>query len=247
MNKKFQTTVLVVLLWLVPGALMAEESQDPRAHRYLWEMGQYLASLDQFSFQSNTWTEVERAGQWVDVGAVTDVFVRRPDGLRARRKGDRGPHDLYYDGQHVTLWSPTHNFYARSKAPDNLEAMLDYAVTELGLTVPMADILFGDSYTVFTENVAESHYLGLHSVGDTPCHHLAFKQKNGVEWQIWIEEGKYLVPRRFAIKHLDGARFTAVLHDWDVLTPLPVTLFQFVKPAGAVEIPFNAVKERDSQ
>lgn len=234
-----------MLLWLVPGAVLADGEQDPRAHRYLWEMGQYLASLDQFSFQSESWTEVKRAGQWVDVGAVTDVYVQRPDGLRARRNGDRGPHDLYYDGKSITLMSSDHNFYARSEAPQSLEQMMDYAVRELGLTVPMADLLFGNSYEVLTENVAESHYLGLHEVSGVPCHHLAFKQKSGVEWQIWIEEGKYLVPRRFAIRHIDGGKFVAELQNWDVLSHLPVTLFQFVKPEGAVEIPFKTVTERE--
>ena len=243
MSKKLRTGLLLALFWIVPVAVVAQEGQDPRAHRYLWEMGQYLASLDQFAFQSESWTEEKRGGQWVDVGAATDIFVQRPDGLRARRTGDRGPHDLFYDGRHLTVWDSKHNFYARSLAPDKLESMLDFAAVELGLTMPMADILFGDSYKVLTENTAESHYLGLHEVRGVPCYHLAFKHKDGLEWQVWIEEGRHMVPRKFAIRHLDGGKFVAYLNDWNVVTHLPVTLFQFVKPEGAIEIPFQSVKE----
>ena len=46
MSKKLRTGLLLALFWIVPVAVVAQEGQDPRAHRYLWEMGQYLASLD---------------------------------------------------------------------------------------------------------------------------------------------------------------------------------------------------------
>jgi hypothetical protein len=80
----------------------------------------------------------------------------------------------------------------------------------------------------------------LSTISGVQCHHLAFRAEE-TDWQIWIENSKTPLPRKFVItsKWTAGApQFTAVLSDWDVSPQFEEGLFTFVPPAGAEQIGF---------
>jgi hypothetical protein len=213
----------------------------PQADRLLREMGDYLKSAQQFSFQAGiTFDDVLPSGQKIQFGATQDVAVRRPGGAYVEYRGDVGSRRFWYNGETITLYDPGHNFYGSEKAPPKLDEAMNHLMKEFGFSPPLADLLYSDPYQVLRERVQFGIYVGLSEVTGTRCHHLAFVEKY-IDWQIWIEDGKELVPLKILItyKTLPGApQFTALLSDWDFTTRLPDALFAAAVPAGAQKIQF---------
>lgn len=209
---------------------------EKRARDILREMGDYLKTAPAFIFKTTiTYDQVLPTGQKLQFGAVTDVAVRRPNRLRAGRRGDLENRQLWYDGKSITLLDVNENVYATIAAPGVIDAALDLAMKKYGISAPLADVVYADPYTLLMEKVEGATYVGLHSVGGTRCHHLAFTQKN-VDWQIWIEDGKQLVPRKVVITYKNdpgSPQFTAVISKWDFNVRLPDRLFIFHPPEGA--------------
>jgi hypothetical protein len=214
---------------------------DPRADRLLREMGDYLKSAQQFSFQAAiTFDDVLPSGQKIQFGATQDVAVRRPGSAYVEYRGDVGSRRFWYNGETITLFDPGHNFYAAEKAPPKLDEAMNHLMKEFGFSPPLSDLLYSDPYQVLRGRVQFGIYVGLSEVDGTRCHHLAFVEKY-IDWQIWIEDGKELVPLKVLItyKTLPGApQFTAVLSDWDFTTRLPDALFAAAVPADAQKIQF---------
>ena len=233
--------LLLLSLLLGTSTLAQELTVEPRADRLLKEMGAYLKGMDEFSFHIDTVEDQQSSSCWVEFGAAADVFVRRPDGFKVARVGDKGRAQIFYDGKSVAIYNPDKQFYARAEAPATIPETLDFMHDKLGLTMPVADLLFPDSYEVLSEETESGFYVGLHPVLGVPCHHLSFVSKSGMEWQIWIEDGKMRVPRKLVIRHLDQPgvpRFAALFSNWDANTPLARDLFFFEIPPEAQEIDF---------
>jgi hypothetical protein len=80
--------------------------------------------------------------------------------------------------------------------------------------------------------VTEGTYLGLADVDGVSCHHLVFRQSD-VDWQIWIEDTAWHLPRKFLItyKNLQGwPQYTARFSEWNRRIPLPEAIFAFQPP-----------------
>jgi len=130
--------------------------------------------------------------------------------------------------------------YASEKVPAKLDEAADYVMKEFGFSPPLVDLLYSDPYEVLKGKALFGLYVGMSMVDGQRCHHLAFVDKY-IDWQIWIEDGKQLVPRKLLItyKTIPGApQFTAVLSEWDFATRLPDALFAATLPAGAKKIQF---------
>ena len=187
----------------------------------------------------------EISGVQVEATSRGNVFVRRPDGIRLDREGDNGRQSAYYDGKHLTVFNQEKGFYAQSEVPSSIEPMLDFANEKLGMVFPLADLLFTDSYSALTTDLESGFYVGEHSVQGTPCHHLAFRQSSGLEWQLWVEQGVRAWPRKLVIRHAEQPeipRYQAILSQWDAAPKIPSGLFGFQVPNGAVKIDFKGRK-----
>jgi hypothetical protein len=234
---KSLVTLFVCLLFLMP---VSAETVEPRADRALHSMSQYLASLKSFSFQVTTEFDQEIGSRWVEFSDTSDIYVTRPNGVRADRWGDKGRKQAFYNGQDFVIYSPEKKYFSTAPIQGDIPDMLDFAHHELGMTLPVADFLFPDPYAILTADVESGFYVGLHSVDSIPCHHLAFRNSSGIEWQLWIEDGKMRVPRKIVIRHgqeKDAPRFKAVFSKWDAHTPIPADMFDFSPPDDSVEIP----------
>ena len=214
---------------------------DPQADRLLREMGDYLKSAQQFSFQAGiTFDHVLPSGQKIQFGATEDVAVRRPGSAYVEYRGDVGSRRFWYNGETITLYDPGHNFYASEKVPAKLDEAMNHLMKEFGFSPPLSDLLYSDPYQVLREKVQFGIYVGLSEINGIRCHHLAFVEKY-IDWQIWIEDRKELLPHKILItyKTMPGApQFTAVLSDWDFTTRLADALFAAAVPAGAQKIQF---------
>ena len=215
---------------------------NPQADKLLREMGEYLKNAQQFSFQAEiTFDDVLPSGQKIQFGATEDLAVRRPNGAYVEYRGDAGVKRFWYNGEAITLFDPDKNVYASEKVPAKIDEAVDLVMKEFGFTPPLVDLLYSDPYKVLIGKALFGLYVGMSTVDGQRCHHLAFVEKY-IDWQIWIEDGKQLVPRKLLItyKTIPGApQFTAVLSDWDFSTRLPDTLFTPVLPADAEKIQFG--------
>lgn len=254
MFRFFAGRALLVLmclpLFVVQGSAQeSPEAETPpvsetRAFQVLKAASEQLKSAEQFSFTAEVNADrVLRSGQKLQYENRLLVYLRRPNQVRADFEGDRASKVFWYDGQAITLLDRRENLYATTPAPPTVDEALDFAMDTYGVTVPVADLLFSDPYEVLTENVESAVYVGLGKVRGTPCHHLAFTQAS-IDWQIWIEDGPLLVPRKLVItyKQVPGQpQYTAVLAEWNLSARFSDLFFRFSPPVGAEAIDFLPV------
>jgi hypothetical protein len=232
-------------LVLIAGSPAYSQGQfsavEPKASQLLRKMSDYLASLEQFSVQTENAMEVVlRSGEKIQFDAPAQCSIQRPDKLRAERKGDIINQEFYYDGKTLTLYNSDQKYYATVDAPSTIEKTLDYARESLDLYAPGGDFLYKNVYEILMEDVVSGFYVGLSVVDGVKCNHLAFRG-NEVDWQIWIEDGDKPLPKKFVIttKWMTGApQFTVLVKSWNLSPKLTEDLFTFVPPKGAQRIDF---------
>lgn len=238
--------VIVVLVLIVITGLSTHSYGDsagiePKADQILRKMSDYLAKLKQFSVQTeNTLEVVLISGQKVQFDNPVDLTIKRPNKLRADRKGDVYDQEFYYDGKTLTLYSKGINYYATVQAPPTLDETLAFASEALDVDAPGADLLYSNAYDILTEDVISGFYVGMSVVSGVKCHHLAFRG-NEVDWQIWIEDGDKPLPKKFLIttKWMTGApQFTVSIKSWNLSPKLTESTFTFVPPKDAQKIDF---------
>jgi hypothetical protein len=212
---------------------------DPKADEILRRMGKTLADARQFSFEVHDMADqLLENGQRVQVSKHGKIAVRRPDGIAAEVAGDQEDLRYIYNRDHVTIINRKENCYAKTTVPGTIDAMFDTLAEKYGITPPLADLAFSDPYKAMSERPRTGRYVGLHNVMGTKCHHLAFRQE-GIDWQIWIEDGPRAVPRKLVItyKELPGyPQFIALMDKWDLDAKLPESMFDDTVPADCKRI-----------
>lgn len=220
---------------------------DPRADALLKQMGSYLAESKQFSFRADiVFDAMLPSQQQIQLSAIEDVAVRRPDRAYVEYQGDLGDKRLWYDGKQVTLFDVGEDVWAIAKVPNKIDAAIDYLLETTDFQPPLADFLFSNPYEILKQHAQLGAYLGLHNVGGVRCHHLAFVDK-AIDWQIWIEDGTQAVPRKLAVtyKLLPGSpRFEALLSDWNLDERFADGVFIPMIPNDARKIDFATVKQK---
>ena len=237
--------VTIAALTVIMGFSTYSQGQstaiDPKADQLLRKMSDYLAGLEQFSVQTeNTLEVVLRSGEKIQYDNPADLSMRRPNKLRADRKGDIVNQEFYYDGNTLTLYHKDLNCYATVKAPPTIDETIDFARESLDVYAPGGDLIYKNAYSILTEDVLSGFYVGMSVVGGVKCHHLAFRG-NEVDWQIWIGEGDKPLPKKFIVtsKWMTGApQFTVVTKNWNLSPKLTDDFFTFVPPKGAQKIDF---------
>ncbi len=242
--------IVVMMVFLFSSAVISGISAhgngqsaviEPEADGLLRKMSTYMASLAQFSVQTeNTLEVVLRSGEKIQFDSPTNLSVRRPNKFRADRHGDIVNQEFYYDGKTLTLYMMDQNYYATVEAPPTIEEAIDFAREYLDVFAPAGDLIYRNSYDILMEDVFSGFYVGLSVVGGVKCHHLAFRG-NEVDWQLWIEDGDKPLPRKFIItsKWMTGApQFAVYVKNWNLSPKLTEEMFKFSPPKGAKKIDF---------
>ncbi len=222
--------ITLLLCWSAcSNVIRADESQSseaeettvigPRTDKLLRAMGEYLKTAKQFSFHAEiTFDDMLPSGQKIQYSASNDIAVHRPDSVYAESQGDQGNLRFWYDGKNMTLQNEGIGVYAKVPVPDIIDAAMDHLMDKYGFSPPLVDFIYQDPYNTLIENVEFGFYVDLHNVEGIRCHHLAFVQKN-IDWQIWIEDGKQMVPRKLTITYKnepESPQYIAVLSEWDL-------------------------------
>lgn len=246
MEKKIVSLVMIPLL-VVGLALLPDMGQaelqpiDPQARQVLKKMCDYLGGLQQFSV--NTQNTLEDMLYWsyrVDYDITAEVVVRRPNKLRAERKGDLIDQVFFYDGKTLTLYNPPDKVYATEPAPGTIEEMFDFTRESLGLSVPAADLVYRDAFPLLMQDVSMAVVIGKSMIGGVRCDHLLFSRP-GVDFQVWVAESGPPLPYKYVVTDTGTpARLSisTIMSDWNVKPSAADDRFRFVPPKEAMRVDF---------
>jgi hypothetical protein len=212
---------------------------DEKAEAVLHQMSAFLAKQERFRVQASRSIDlVLDNGQKIQADSVAEVSVQRPDGIRVNRKGVRFDQQIYFNGKEFALNRST-GLYATAEAPATIDEFLDRAIDNLKLVPPGADLLYADPYKVLTEDMSEAIYVGVALIDGARCHHLAFRNGNAVDWQIWIKEGDHPLPCKMVVTARDNEaapQFVAYFSKWDFYPQFAADEFTFTPPQTAIRI-----------
>ena len=242
----------VLLGWLLPALLAVDAASplpsiaqspavEPEAVQVLRRATDYLAGLKQFRAETDMVIEfVLPDGQKLQYGHRVSVAVQRPNKLRAERVGDIVNQAFYYDGTSLSIDLPKEKYYATVVAPPTLEEMLDFAREKLDVIAPASDLIYKNASERLTDGLTSAFVVGPSSVAGVACDQLAFRNAE-VDWQIWIEQGKKPLVRKFVVtskKMPQSPEFMVVISKWDTAPKLAAATFNFVPPKSSVKIDF---------
>lgn len=225
-----------------PHPSIAQASDvEPEAIEALRRATDYLAGQKQFRAEMDTSIEFVIAdGQKLQYGHRMSVAVQRPNKLRTERVGDIVDQVFYYDGKSLTIDLPKDKYYATVAAPPTLEEMFDFAREKLDVIAPASDLIYKNAFERLTEGLTSAFVVGPASVAGVACDQLAFRNAE-VDWQIWIEQGKKPLVRKFVVtskKMPQSPQFMVVISKWDTAPKLADAAFGFVPPKNSMKIDF---------
>jgi hypothetical protein len=214
----------------------AAVERDPDAIKALEDMSNYLRTLKAIQVHATTSRdEVLDDGQNVTFSGTLDMIAERPNHLRAEVINDKQQRMYFDDGKTFSVWARRVNYYATIPAPPTLRELGRQTVRPIQ---PRASdgrpFYWGDSKT--TGDIVGAIDLGAAQVDGTTCEHYAFRQK-GADWQVWIQQGNYPLPRKLVITTTtDPARprFTSVM-TWNLAPSFDEAAFTFEPPKDAKE------------
>jgi len=257
--RKFKFRITAVLFALGILALSATVSTevraqapavDPVAVQILKHMTDYLGSMKQFTVHTqNTLEDLLESGHRVDFDVSANVIVRRPNKLRAERRGELIDQFFYYDGKTLTLYNPSDKVYATEPAPGTIEGVLDYVRESLGLIVPVADLVYGNGFQLLMQDVTFAKVLGKSFIDGVKCDHLLFSRP-GVDFQVWVADTGDPLPYKYVVTDTGTPELlsiTTVMSDWNVAPAVADSRFAFVPPQGVKRITFMPLETGGSQ
>ena len=214
---------------------------DPAATQILQRMTDYLSRLKQFSVHTQTTLEdLLESGHRVDFDISANVIISRPNKLHAERKGDLIDQVFYYDGKTLTLHNPSDKVYATEPAPGTIEELLDFARESLGVTVPVADLVYRNAFPLLIQDVNFAKVVGKAVIGGVKCDHLVFSRP-GVDFQVWVADSGRPLPYKYVVTDTGifvRLSITTVMSDWNVKPSVADSRFTFAPPRRAKRIAF---------
>ncbi len=219
--------------------VVADVPPAPDPFKILRSMSAYLSKQRELSLVAHiTSDEVTDAGQKLQLSSQRIVKISRPDRVSVEMRGDQLDKRVVYDGKTLTFLDRSQRLYGVLSMPETIDEMLESLSKNYGMTLPLADLFYTDTYKVLTERVEAGQYVGLHKVGNIACHHLAFTQ-DVIDWEIWIQADSKPVPRKLVItyKTQPGTpRYTVEMPAWDTSPMILPDAFKLVVPADAARI-----------
>lgn len=216
-----------------PGA--TDPAMEPEAMAALKRMGAYLRTLKAFQVDAVTSDEkVLDDGQKILTEGTSRILAQMPSRLYAEVANARHERTYVYDGKSFTLFAKRLNYYATIPAPSTIGQLADKLDAEYDFSVPLEDLFRWGGANWTPEGITGAMDVGPSPVLGTTCEQYAFRQED-VDWQIWIQQGEFALPRRIVITtKTDEARpqHTATFV-WNLAPSFDDTTFQFVPPDGA--------------
>ena len=244
---RFALALSLAGAWAVTPVARAQQAEEapPSPRVLLRAMTDYLSAQQAFSFRIETSFENFDQGQKLQFEGSADISVRRPNRLAIDYRDDLSARRVWYDGSQLTLVDPRDNLYASMKAPSSLDTMLDHFEEQYGLVLPLTDLIGEDAYSLIASRAKSASYVGLHQVGGTACHHLAFVGELA-DLQLWIQDGDSPAPCKFVVDYKEQPgrpEYAVVMMGWEFGKKLSDSQFNPTIPEGARKVEFLRIQE----
>ena len=225
----------------------AEEGSafDPKADEVLRSADEYLRNQDSIEIDAESLRDIVTVdGEVITYTTHTNLSIRRPDKLYAKRTGAIRNQEIFYDGKELVIHSLNHNVYAAVEMPPTINEMLDYSIKEFNLRAPASDLLYSDLYNGLMSQATSGSYMGTVLVEGVECHHLAYRTEEA-DFQLWIETGTEAKPKRYMIisKLMEAApRYIFTIASLEAAT-FPDSTFDFDPDEGEHRITLLSKKK----
>ncbi len=244
-----RTITVVGFSALVGLANMAPAAADDAEAKNLFKaMSDYLGAQPALSFDYDSDLEVVTKDQQklalASSGAMT---LKRPDQLRAERKGGFADVEVTFDGKTVSVLGKDANAYAQADVPGTLDQLIDTLRDKFQRPIPGADLLLTNVYDALMPEVTDVKDLGSGVIGGVECNHLAFRTKE-VDWQLWIADGDKPLPCRYVVTSKDVAgspEYSVEFRNWKTGTDVAAADFAFEAPANAKKMELADLPDAD--
>lgn len=245
-GKKLYIIALVVMTGILPIApVLAQMATpaaidtkpgvlEPEAVAALDRMGAHLRTLAPFKLVSTASTEeVYANGQKLQFLQRTTYTMGGPEKLRVKIETDSQNRDVFYNGKTFTIAAPRAGKYIQLPATGPVGEILANAYEKWGVDFPVQDLFRWGSASATAERPKEGFKVGPSRIGDAMTDQYAFRQE-GVDWQIWIDQGDKPLPRKMVITNLeDPAQPQYVAYfTWDLTPAIPTNTFEFTPTAN---------------
>lgn len=250
-----QVRLVAVLAWalalLLVGAPISAQQTSPtdqnkseeQAMAVLKRTAEFLTKAQRFSVTADIgFDAVQDSGQKIEFGETRKIVLHRPDHLRIdATKRDGSKSELIFNGKEIALFYAKENVYATEAKPGTVDEVIAYFVNDLGMRLPLAELLDSNLYKMLQERAREAAYVEKSSIAGVPCDHIALRGDQA-DVQLWVAQGNQPLPQRVVItyKREDGRpQFWANFTKWNLSPKVPDSLFVFTPPTGAAKIAFS--------
>ena len=228
-----------LILWMgftsLPAQPTGSSAVDPRAMEILKKMSDLLGGTSSFGFTAEETYDEHDGNQMLQFGNIRSVAVRRPNKIAVETSGDTVNRRAWFDGQRFILLDKEHNVYGSTEFSGTIDQLLDLLDEQFEVVIPLGELISENLQGQLTERLQSGSYLGLHQVGATKCHHLAFILDR-LDFQIWLEAGEKPLPRKLVISYKQEPgmpQYTAIFTRWNLDMETPDKLFEFQVPPEA--------------
>jgi len=210
----------------------------PEPAQLLQVMFDTLAHARTLTFKATRQLDAALAvGGSVAESASIEVWVSRPQMIRARSTSEAGARVFYADGQHVSLIDEGMKVYATAPLPGTIDDVVNALDERYGFTPPLAEFVLNDPSKKFATQIQSSQYKGSEAVNGVECNHIALTGEVA-DADLWISIADHL-PRRLVatFKDREGSPQLKVdFSDWNLTPSLEASLFVFDPPKDAYKI-----------
>lgn len=241
----------VLVIFMAAGVTRAQQSvetqpnkSEQQAMAVAKRMADFLSQVQRFSVTADIgFDAVQDDGQKIEFGETRKVLVDRPNRLRVEEtKRNGSASELIFDGNTIMLYYAKDNVYALADRPGTLDDAVSYFVNDLGMRMPLSQILNSNLAANLSGQVRSAAYVEKSTINGVPCDQIALRGADA-DMQLWVAEGAEPLPQRVVItyKKLDGRpQFWAQFSDWNLKPKVSDKLFRVTPPEGAVKIEFAA-------
>lgn len=219
----------------------SNDNIDPKAVEILRNSLNYFSNVKEFSAQAqSTLEDILDSGHRVDYEFAGEVVVQRPNHFRNERFGKKMHQIFYFDGKTLTLYNPDQKVYATEPSPGTIDDMFHVARDSFGISVPISDLVYSNSFQLLYQNVNYAVVIGKEMIGDVQCDHLLFS-RDEADFQIWIADSAPLLPYRYVVTDKTTPEllsFSTTIYNWNLNPEIPENYFDFIPPKGTQKIIF---------
>ena len=189
-----------------------------RGRELVQQMSKRLATATELTVTTTEQRDVVRRSGTKDRVSLTGVYtLRRPDRFHTTLTGGKGL-ESWYDGKKLTVAVQEEKVFSQAPMPETIDRTLDALAERYDMALPLADLFYSNPAKALLSDTTTGGYAGTENVGETPCHHLAFRDV-GVEWEVWLPLQGEPLPTRFKTvgKHRTGQPVTEVtFKNWNL-------------------------------